>query len=97
MLMKLTAAANFINILWAHFLYEILTPDITKLNVIREKLKNLLLYKKCARKMLMKFTPGCAFAWNRGIVRCGHLKIPASSMIGRSPEMIEHREVEILR
>jgi len=78
MMMKLTAAVNFINI-------------------IREKLKILLLYKKCARKMLMKFTPGCAFAWNRGIVRCGHLKIPASSMIGRSPEMIEHREVEILR
>ncbi len=45
---------NFINVLHAHFLFEILAPKITKPNVIREKLLNLLLHKKCARKMLMK-------------------------------------------
>jgi len=35
-----------------------LTPKITKPNVIREKLLNSLLYEKRARKMLMKSTPG---------------------------------------
>jgi hypothetical protein len=34
---------------------------IEKLNVIREKLLNLLLHKKCARKMLMKLSPGVNF------------------------------------
>ncbi len=48
---------NFINILCAHFLYKILAPKITKPNVIREKLLNLLSYEKRARKMLMKLTP----------------------------------------
>jgi len=39
-------------------LYEILAPKITKPNITREKLLNLLLYKKHARKMLMKLTTG---------------------------------------
>jgi len=47
--------ANFINILRAHFLYEILFK--AKL-LSREKLLKRLLYKKCARKMSMKLTPG---------------------------------------
>jgi hypothetical protein len=34
-----------------------LAPKITKPNVIREKLLNLLPEKKCAHKMLMKLTP----------------------------------------
>jgi hypothetical protein len=58
MLMKLTASVNFINVLRRHFLCKILAPKITKPNVIRKKLLYLLLYKKCACKMLMKLTIG---------------------------------------
>ncbi len=48
------AAVNFINVLRACFSHKILAPKITKLKVIREKLLNLLSYKKRSRKMLMK-------------------------------------------
>jgi len=47
----------FINILLPMFWSQ----NIAKLNVIREKELNLLLYKKCAPKMLMKLTP-CRFS-----------------------------------
>ncbi len=47
---------NFINVLFAHFLLKVLAPKITKANVTREKLLNLLSYEKCAPKMLMKLT-----------------------------------------
>jgi len=40
-----------------HFLYKILVPKITKPNITREKLLNLISYKKCKRKMLVKLTP----------------------------------------
>jgi len=40
------------------FLPIFLRQKIAKPNIIREKLLNLLLYKKCAHKMLMKLTPG---------------------------------------
>ncbi len=42
-------------------LYEILAPKITKPNVIKEKLQNLLSYEERACKMLMKLTPGSLF------------------------------------
>jgi len=43
------------------FLYKFFAPKITKPNVIREKLQNLLLYKKRVCKMLMKLTTGVDF------------------------------------
>jgi len=55
--MILTPAVIFINVLRAHFFVQNFAPKITKLNVIREKLQNLLSYEKRARKMLMKLTP----------------------------------------
>jgi len=57
----LPAGVDFINILRLHFSYKILAPKITKLNVTREKLLNLLSYEKCSNKMLMKLTPGVNF------------------------------------
>jgi len=48
---------NFINVLRTHFLCEIFAPKITKQNIFREKLLNLLSYEKRARKTLMKLTP----------------------------------------
>jgi len=48
---------NFINVLYTRFLYKILAPKITKPNVFREKLLNLLSYEKRAGKLLMKLTP----------------------------------------
>jgi len=56
---------NFINILHAPFSYKILTPKITKPNLTREKLLNLLSYKKLARKMLMKLTRTHGWSRNR--------------------------------
>ncbi len=53
------AAVNFINVLCKHFLYKILSPKITKPNIIREKVLNSLLYEKPACKMLMTLTHGC--------------------------------------
>ncbi len=56
------SCVNFINILCSRFLYKILAPKITKLCfgfVTREKLLNLLSYKKFVSKMLMKLTTGC--------------------------------------
>ena len=49
-LMKLTAVVNFINILHAHFSYKILVPKISKPNITKEKLLNILLYKKACVK-----------------------------------------------
>jgi hypothetical protein len=49
---------NIINILQATFWPIFWRQKIAKLNVIREKLLNLLLYEKLAHKMLMKLTPG---------------------------------------
>ncbi len=46
------------NFLCTCFLYKILAPKITKQNITREKLLNLLSYKKCTCKILMKLTPG---------------------------------------
>jgi hypothetical protein len=57
----ITSAINFINILCAHVLYKILVAKITKLKQNYRKLQYLLLYKKGARKMLMKLTPGVTF------------------------------------
>jgi hypothetical protein len=51
--------ANFINILHVHFAPIFWCQKITKMNVTREKLLNLLLYKKLEHKMLMKLTHGC--------------------------------------
>jgi len=56
--MQGSAGINFINVLGTRFLYEILVPKISKPNVTREKLLNLLSYEKRACKMLMKLTPG---------------------------------------
>jgi hypothetical protein len=55
---KRRAGVNFINVLHTHFLYKTLEPKITKPNITKEKLLNLISYKKCARKMWMKLTPG---------------------------------------
>jgi len=52
--MKLTAGVNVINISLAHFAPIFLRQKITKPNITREKLLNLLLYEKHERKMLMK-------------------------------------------
>ncbi len=49
------AVVNFINILHGCFLYK---SALSKPKVTREKLPKRLLYKKGARKMLMKLTPG---------------------------------------
>jgi len=50
---------NFINILCAHFALIFRCQKITKPNVAREKLLNLLSYKKMgAGKMLIKLTIG---------------------------------------
>ncbi len=43
-------AINFINILRVHFLYEILSPKITRLKHTQRKLCDLLKYKKGTRK-----------------------------------------------
>jgi len=43
------------------FSYTILAPKISKPNIIREKLLNLLSYEKRLHKMLMKLTPGVNF------------------------------------
>jgi len=51
------ASVNFINILRAHFLYKMLAPKITKPNLSREKLQNLLSHKKQAHKKLIKLMP----------------------------------------
>jgi len=40
------------------FLYEMLAPKITKLNVTIEKLPKRLMYEKGVQTMLMKLTPG---------------------------------------
>ncbi len=48
---------NFINILRANFRYESLFGSIFCLHVTRIKLLKRCLYKKFARKMLMKLTP----------------------------------------
>jgi len=53
-----TLGVNFINILCAHFAPIFMCQKITKLIVTREKLLNLLLYKICTGKMLMKLTKG---------------------------------------
>jgi hypothetical protein len=57
MLMKLTPAVNFINVLRTCFSYKILAPKITKPNVTREKL-HICFCTKTERKMLLKLTPG---------------------------------------
>jgi len=46
------------NILHVHFAQIFWCQKITKPNMSREKLLNLLLYEKHAHKMLMKLTPG---------------------------------------
>ncbi len=60
---------NFINILRATLLPIFWCQKIAKKNVIREKLLNLLSYKKCVRKMLMKLTPSLTVRWEDGYVR----------------------------
>jgi len=61
---------NFINISHTHFSYKILEPKITKPNVTRETLLNLLLYKKLAcmcrsqkRKKTVKLSVFIALLW----------------------------------
>ncbi len=44
-----------------YFSYKILVPKITKPNITRERLLNLLLYKKLAHKTFMKMTTGVNF------------------------------------
>jgi len=56
-LMKSTPGLNFINILLEHFAPIFCGQKLTKPNVTREKLLNLLLYEKRSSKMLMKSTP----------------------------------------
>jgi len=56
MLVKLTQGVNFINILCPHFAPIFWNQKITRLNVTRKKLLNLLLYTKFALKILMKLT-----------------------------------------
>jgi len=54
-----TTLVNFINILRAHFVYKsafLPKSFCQSQNVTREKLRQALLYEKCARKMLMKLT-----------------------------------------
>jgi len=63
MLMEFTFAVNFINILHAPFALIFLHQNITKPNVTREKLLNLVSYKKRPRKMLMKLTLGRKFSF----------------------------------
>ncbi len=49
---------NFINILRAHFRQYSLAKKVQTLNISTNNLGTKLLYKKAARKMLMKLTPG---------------------------------------
>jgi len=58
MLMDLKPAVNFINILRLNFMYESLFGSFFYLHIAGEKLLKIPLYKKLARKMLMKLTPG---------------------------------------
>jgi len=53
----MTPGVNFINILRTTFLPIFWRQKITKPNVTRKKLLNLLLYKNLSSKMLMKLTP----------------------------------------
>jgi len=55
---QVSEGVNFINILRAPFGPIFVCPKITKPNVTREKLLNLLSHKKCMHKMLMKLTQG---------------------------------------
>jgi len=50
------SGVNFINILLAHFWYEILAPKITNLCFGFEIFAPKILYEKAARKTLMKLT-----------------------------------------
>jgi len=52
---------NFINILRTPFCRYYFAKKITKITVIREKLRKALMYKKGARKMLTKLTTGKLF------------------------------------
>jgi len=61
MLLKLTPVVNFINILCTNFLYERCFDSLDSLfyvHVTTEKLPKRHSYKKIARKMLLKLTPG---------------------------------------
>jgi len=69
-----SAGVNFINVLRATFSYKIMAPKITKPNIIREKLLNLLWYEKPARKMLMKLTQGLAILKIQFICRPKNVK-----------------------
>jgi len=89
---------NFINVLRTHFLYNILAPKITKPNITREKLLNLLTYEKCACKMLMKLTPDLPFTqikvgrfaihykiWHRSTVVKSILMVPGKILVYWKP------------
>jgi len=56
--LRRTPVVNFINILHTNFLYERRFSSFFYVHVTREKLPKRHSYKKFARKMLMKLTPG---------------------------------------
>jgi hypothetical protein len=58
MLVKLTPAVNFINILQAAFAPIFFCQKLQSQTVTREKLHNTLLYKKSRKKMLVKLKSG---------------------------------------
>jgi len=59
-----SSGVNFINVLRAHFSYEILAPKITKPNVTREKLM-----KSCQKDLLTKKAPiKCWWNWHLGSI-----------------------------
>ncbi len=57
-LVKSTPGVYFINILCVPFCRYFGAKKSLSQNLTREKLHKVLLYKKCACKMLMKLTPG---------------------------------------
>jgi len=58
-MVKLTPAINFINIIHTNFWYERRSGSLFYLHVTREKLPKQCSYEKCAQKtLLMKLTPG---------------------------------------
>jgi len=57
MMMKLTPGVNFLNILCKLFCQNPFAKKSPCQILIREKMRYSILYKKCARKMLMKLIP----------------------------------------
>ncbi len=64
-------SVNFTKILQAAFVPKLFYQNVQSQSVMREKLCRTLLYKKTARKMLVKLTP-CWWACNRDTRWTGH-------------------------